>query len=40
MLEKAAARTSGSTEYNIGALIIRIGFVGIVYYNHTKEPPK
>ena len=26
---------------NVGALIIRIGFGGIVYYNYyNKEPPK
>ena len=25
---------------NIGALIIRIGFGGIIYYNYNKEPPK
>ena len=26
--------------YNIGALIIRIGFWGPLYYNYGKEPPK
>ena len=26
--------------YNIGALIIRIGFWGLLYYNHNKEPPQ
>ena len=25
---------------NIGALIIRIGFWGPLYYNSNKEPPK
>ena len=25
---------------NVGALIIRIGFWGSLYYNHNKEPPK
>ena len=25
---------------NIGALIIRIGFGGRLYYNYNKEPPK
>ena len=25
---------------NIGALIFRIGFWGILYYNYIKEPPK
>ena len=25
---------------SIGALIIRIGFWGPVYYNYNKEPPK
>ena len=25
---------------NIGALIIRIGFRGPLYYNYTKEPPR
>ena len=25
---------------NVGALIIRIGFGGIVYYNYKKEPPE
>ena len=25
---------------NTGALIIRIGFWGPLYYNYTKEPPK
>ena len=25
---------------NIGALIVRIGFWGILYYNHKKEPPQ
>ena len=25
---------------NIGALIIRIGFRGPLYYNHNKKPPK
>ena len=25
---------------NVGALIIRIGFGGIIYYNYDKEPPK
>ena len=25
---------------NIGALIIRIGFWGPVYYTYNKEPPK
>ena len=25
---------------NIGALIIRIGFGGPLYYNYNKEPPK
>ena len=25
---------------NIGALIIRIGFCGPLYYNYNKEPPK
>ena len=25
---------------NIGALIIRIGFWGILYYTYNKEPPK
>ena len=25
---------------NIGALIIRIGFWGPLYYNYNKEPPK
>ena len=25
---------------NIGALIIGIGFGGILYYNYQKEPPK
>ena len=25
---------------NIGALIIRVGFGGILYYNYNKEPPK
>ena len=27
-------------ELSIGALIIRIGFWGPVYYNYNKEPPK
>ena len=26
--------------FSIGALIIRIGFWGILYYNYNKEPPK
>ena len=26
--------------YNLGALIIRIGFGGILYHNYNKEPPK
>ena len=25
---------------DVGALIVRIGLGGIVYYNHRKEPPK
>ena len=25
---------------NIGALIIRIGFEGIIYHDYNKEPPK
>ena len=25
---------------NVGALIIRIGFLGPFYYNYNKEPPK
>ena len=25
---------------NVGALIIRVGFGGILYYNYNKEPPK
>ena len=25
---------------NIGALIIRMGFLGPLYYNHNKETPK
>ena len=25
---------------SIGALIIRIGFRGILYYKYNKEPPK
>ena len=25
---------------NAGALLIRIGFGGILYYNSNKEPPK
>ena len=25
---------------NVGALMIRIGFWGPVYYNYNKEPPK
>ena len=25
---------------NVGALIIRIGSWGILYYNYNKEPPK
>ena len=25
---------------NVGALIIRIGLWGILYYNYNKEPPK
>ena len=25
-------------EYNIGALILRIGFGGILYYTYNKEP--
>ena len=25
--------------YNVGALTIRIGFWGPVYYNYKKEPP-
>ena len=30
---------SGSLGYeNIGALVIRIGFGGISYYSHSKEP--
>ena len=26
--------------FNVGALIIRIGSWGILYYTHSKEPPK
>ena len=28
------------TAYNVGALIIRKGFWGPLYYNYNKEPPK
>ena len=31
-------RTRRDVWHNIGALIIRIGFGGILYYNHNKEP--
>ena len=26
--------------HSIGALIIRIGFWSLLFYNHNKEPPK
>ena len=40
-LSPAAGLVTGKQhDYNIGALIIRIGFGGIVYYNYNKEPPK
>ena len=26
--------------FNIGALIIRVGFGGPLYYNYNKDPPK
>ena len=26
--------------YNVGAVIIRMGFGGILYYSYDKEPPK
>ena len=29
-----------SANYNIGALAIRIGFWGLLYYNYNKEPPE
>ena len=29
-----------SKKHHVGALMIRIGFSGIFYYNHRKEPPK
>ena len=34
--------TSGlrGSQLDVGALIIRIGFGGISYYNYNKEPPK
>ena len=28
------------TAYNVGALIIRKGFWGPLYYNYNKEPPQ
>ena len=28
------------SELDMGAFIIRIGFWGPLYYNHSKEPPK
>ena len=28
------------TKSNVGALTIRIGFGGILYYNYNQEPPK
>ena len=27
-------------QYTIGALIIRVGFGGLLYYHYNKEPPK
>ena len=30
----------GSTDFNIGALIIRKGFWGPLYCNYSKDPPK
>ena len=29
-----------TTSYNVGALIILIGFWGTLYYIYSKEPPK
>ena len=33
-------RRTCTGEYTIGALIIRIGFWGILYYSYNKEPPQ
>ena len=33
-------RFKGVERLNVGALLIRIGIGGILYYNHNKEPPK
>ena len=29
-----------ASRFNIGALMIRIGFWGLLYYTYNKEPPK
>ena len=34
------SRACGSTTGTIGALMIRIGFWGLLYYNYKKEHPE
>ena len=34
------AQTSETVPSNVGAKIIRLGFWGILYYNHNMEPPQ
>ena len=38
--EQRPPRLEACREANIGALIIRIGFGGPLYYKYNKEPPK
>ena len=37
---EGALAKARKTEPNVGALIIRIGLCGLIYYIHKKEPPQ
>ena len=39
-LSRNRSKTLLQHDHDIGALIIRIGFWGILYYSYNKEPPK
>ena len=38
--QRPQARPADLMRHNTGALIIRIGFWGLSYYNYNKEPQK